>query len=35
MPEGTPVKDLNDLAKCSASVLGMADVRDAFRLWDF
>lgn len=35
MPDGTPVKDLNDLAKCSASVLGMADVRDAFRLWDF
>ena len=35
MQDGTPVKDLNDLAKCSEEVTGSADVREAFTCWDF
>jgi len=35
MRDGTPVKDLNDLAKCSEEVTGSADVREAFTCWDF
>jgi hypothetical protein len=33
--DGTQVKDLNDLAKCSDEVTGSADVREAFTVWDF
>jgi len=33
--DGTQVKDLNDLAKCSDDVTGSADVREAFTVWDF
>ncbi len=32
---GEPVKDLNDLALCSAEVVGSAEVMDAFFEWDF
>jgi len=35
MPDGSPVKDLNDLAKCSEDVTTSADVREAFTCWDF
>ena len=35
LPSGAPVKDVNDLARCSADVLESADVREAFRVWDF
>ena len=35
LPDGTPVKDLNDLAKCGDEVLASDDVRQAFREWDF
>lgn len=35
MPDGSPVKDLNDLAKCSEQVTTSADVREAFTCWDF
>jgi hypothetical protein len=35
MRDGSPVKDLNDLAKCSEDVTSSADVREAFTVWDF
>jgi hypothetical protein len=35
MRDGSPVKDLNDLAKCSEDVTTSADVREAFTCWDF
>jgi len=35
LPDGSAVKDLNDLAKCSDEVLSSDDVRQAFRQWDF
>jgi hypothetical protein len=35
LPSGAAVKDLNDLARCAPSVLESADVREAFRSWDF
>lgn len=35
LPDGRPVKDLNDLALCSREVRESADVREAFRCWDF
>ena len=35
LPSGAPVKDVNDLARCSRAVLESADVREAFRSWDF
>ena len=33
--DGLPVKDLNDLALCPASVLGEPGVREGFVVWDF
>ena len=35
MRDGSPVKDLNDLAKCGSQVLESEEVREAFRCWDF
>ncbi len=35
MRDGSPVKDLNDLAKCREDVTTSADVREAFTCWDF
>lgn len=35
MPDGTPVKDLNDLAKCGSEVTEINAVCEAFRCWDF
>lgn len=35
LPSGELVKDLNDLALCGEDVLMSADVREAFRCWDF
>lgn len=33
--DGEPVKDLNDLALCSAEVLGQGEIREGFLVWDF
>lgn len=33
MADGRPVKDLNDLARCNADVIGSDDVREAFLEW--
>lgn len=33
--DGKPVKDLNDLALCPASVIDTAEIREAFLDWDF
>jgi hypothetical protein len=35
MADGTPVKDLNDLAKCGLEVTESDAVSEAFRCWDF
>lgn len=35
LPDGTPVKDLNDLAKCGSEVTESDAVCEAFRCWDF
>jgi len=35
MPDGSPVKDLNDLAKCGLAVTEADEVREAFTRWDF
>lgn len=35
MADGTPVKDLNDLAKCGLEVTACDAVSEAFRCWDF
>jgi len=35
LPDGSPVKDLNDLAKCDKDTLQQPDIRRAFVHWDF
>lgn len=35
LPDGSPVKDVNDLARCGREVLDDPAVREAWRCWDF
>lgn len=35
LPDGSAVKDINDLAKCSDEVTAAPHIRDAFCAWDF